>query len=266
MTATRLAYDAYLDHITSESRRFRDVLARTDPDARVPTAPDWSASDLLGHLGHVQHFWYDVVATRPQPPSGEEPTPPSGFAERLDYFDEWSARFADLLRTTDPDEPAWNWSGTEQTVSFTFRRQAHEALIHRLDAEIAAGEVTPLHPLLALDGVDEVIDLMYGGAPEWATFTPLPRYVELRASDLGRSVWARLGHLDGTTPDGTTRTAEPDLRRAEDPRRPADATVTAPAADLDAWLWHRRGQDAVEVAGDPETLDHVGQILDQPIQ
>ena len=46
------------------------------------------------------------------------------------------------------------WS-TEQTVGFPFRRQAAEALIHRLDAEQTADRVTLLDPELAADGVDE---------------------------------------------------------------------------------------------------------------
>ena len=56
------------------------------------------------------------------------------------------------LERADPAEPAWSWSA-EQTVGFTFRRQAHEALIHRLDAEQTAGDVTPLDAALASDGV-----------------------------------------------------------------------------------------------------------------
>ena len=47
----------------------------------------------------------------------------------------WSRR----SRRADPAEPAWTWSA-EQTVGFTLRRQAHEALIHRLDAEQTAGD------------------------------------------------------------------------------------------------------------------------------
>ena len=41
----------------------------------------------------------------------------------------------------------------DKTVGYIRRRQAHEALIHRLDAELTAGAVTPLDPDLAADGV-----------------------------------------------------------------------------------------------------------------
>jgi len=36
--------------IRAEAQRFADVLAATAPDARCPTCPEWSASDLLWHL------------------------------------------------------------------------------------------------------------------------------------------------------------------------------------------------------------------------
>ena len=44
----RLEYPTYLDHIRTESARFRAALADCDPSARVPTCPDWDAADLLG--------------------------------------------------------------------------------------------------------------------------------------------------------------------------------------------------------------------------
>ena len=62
-----LPFPAYLDHIRTESARFREVLADCDPAARVPACPDWDAADLLWHLTTVQAFWAKVVSTRPEP-------------------------------------------------------------------------------------------------------------------------------------------------------------------------------------------------------
>ena len=50
-------------------------------------------------------------------------------------------------------------------MGFVRRRQAHEALIHRIDAELTAGRRTPVDPLLGADGVDEALRVMYGGVP-----------------------------------------------------------------------------------------------------
>lgn len=44
---TRLAFPDYLDHLRTESARFRAVLTDCDPAARVPACPEWDAGDLL---------------------------------------------------------------------------------------------------------------------------------------------------------------------------------------------------------------------------
>ena len=69
-----------------------------------------------------------------RPDSGPSPT---SYADALTAFDEASSGLVAALRDADPADPAWTWS-KEQTVGFILRRQAHEALIHRLDAELAA--------------------------------------------------------------------------------------------------------------------------------
>ena len=66
---TRLPAETYLDHIRTESARFREVLAGCDPAARVPSCPDWSAADLLWHLATVQRWWAEVVTARPSRPA-----------------------------------------------------------------------------------------------------------------------------------------------------------------------------------------------------
>ncbi len=45
----------------------------------------------------------------------------------------------------------------DKTAGYIARRQAHEALVHRLDAELTVGDRTPLDPRLAADGVDEAL-------------------------------------------------------------------------------------------------------------
>ena len=68
----RLEYPTYLDHIRTESARFREVLTDCDPSARVPTCPDWDAADLLWHLAGVQLFWAKVIRHRPASPDDPE--------------------------------------------------------------------------------------------------------------------------------------------------------------------------------------------------
>lgn len=261
---SRLTSDEYLHHIRTESRRFRDVLAACDPAARVPGCPDWDAADLLFHLGGVQHFWSTIVRQRPEGPEKlEHPDRPATYHGLLAFFDASSAALVAALEEADPAEPAWTWS-TEQTVGFTFRRQAHEALIHRLDAEQAADRETPLDRALSADGVLESLDVMFGGTTPWGTFTPGEGLVRFDLTDAGESVWVRLGRFTGTDPEGTSHD-EDDLAVVEDPGTEPDVVVDGPAAALDAWLWRRRGDDGIAVSGDESVYTRFRAIVDNPI-
>lgn len=267
LAMTLLGTDAYLHHIRTESARFLEVLTSCPPDARVPSCPDWDAADLLWHLGEVQHWWHHVIATRPAAPDAYvDPVRPASYCELLDFFREWHEKFVNELVAADPADAAWSWSARPEhhNVAFTYRRQAHEALVHRLDAELAAGSVTPLPTELAADGVDEALDVMYGGLPSWGHFDGLDKYVEYRITDTGESVWAQLGMFSGSAPDGAEHADEKDQHVVSAPGRAADLVVSGTADALDSWLWHR-GSDGVEIEGDPAVRDHVASVLGNPI-
>ncbi|GGU32799.1 maleylpyruvate isomerase family mycothiol-dependent enzyme [Nocardioides albus] len=271
---TRLTPAAYLDHIRSESARFRAVLADTDPTAPVPTAPEWTATDLLWHVsGVVQHFWTFILETRPAKPTDEtyterEKPADATYDDLLAHFDEINARFIKTLEQTAPEEAAWSWSN-DQTAGFTYRRQAHEILIHRLDAELTAGAVTPLDPALAADGIDEILDIMYGGKPDWATFAGGDHYVRVDAVDTDTQTWVQLGLISGTRPNGDRLEDEPDLSVVSHEEIPAgtepDVVVEGTAADLDAWLWRRRDDADIRVTGDKDIYDRFRALTNQPI-
>src|SRR5689334_22834671 len=162
----RLDFSTYLDHIRAESRRFHDVLADCDPAAPVPSCPEWTATDLLWHLVCVQDWWSWCIENRPKSPHTdgyEEPERPASYGDMLEQHAATFGRLVSALEQADPKEEAYTWKDDEQTVGFTYRRQAHEALIHRVDAELAAGvEIAEIDARLAADGVDEVLAVMYG--------------------------------------------------------------------------------------------------------
>jgi len=260
----RLADTTYLDHIRQESLRFRTVLADTDPAARVPSCPDWSADDLLWHLAGVQQWWTTVLRERPRQPDGAAPQRPADRAGLLAFFDQWSEALVTELAAADPAEEAWNWS-EDHTVGFILRRQAHEALIHRLDAELAAGAVTPMDPLLASDGVDEVLAVMYGGLPPWGRWEPLDHHVRVDCTDTDQSVWVRLGIFSGTAPDGTVYADEDDAHVVPDPGTTPDVVVNGTADDLDAWLWRRRDDSRITRVGDEAVYERFLACVNHPI-
>ncbi|MBJ7357453.1 maleylpyruvate isomerase family mycothiol-dependent enzyme [Nocardioides sp.] len=262
-----LPFPTYLDHLRRESARFREVLTDCDPRARVPACPDWDAADLLWHLTTVQAFWAEVVTTRPAPVTEDDVdrlSRPESYGELLTAFDEHSAALLAALASAGPGEQAWHWS-SDQTVGASYRRQAHEALIHRLDAEETAGPVTDLDPTLAADGVLEALTVMYGGCPPWGTITPSDRVVGLRLTDTGDVLHVALARFTGTDPDDGKAYDEPDVAVVPHVDAPL-ATISGTAGDLDAWLWHRGvGRVDVRLEGDESVLSELRAILSHPI-
>ena len=262
---TRLDPPTYLQHIRDESRRFREVLAECDPAAEVPSCPEWRAADLLWHLGEVQHWWTWMVVNRPKGPDDyPEPERPADYAGLLAFYDEQYVALVDALTDVDPDEPAWTWHPDLKTVGFIYRRQAHEALIHRRDAELTARALSPLPADLAADGVDEVLDVMYGGCPPWGSFSPLDHHLRIDLTDTGDQVWVRLGRFSGTDPEGI-RHDEDDLRVVADPGVEPDAVISGTAEALDARLWRRADGADIHLAGDLAIVDRFRTIIHQPI-
>ena len=266
-TTPCIEYPTYLAAIRRESARFGEVLATCDPTARVPSCPDWDAADLLWHLTNVQRFWTGILTSRPAAPDGDPPElpRPATYDAMLAAFAEHSAALADALAGADPADAAWHWAPT-QTVGTSYRRQAHEALIHRLDAEQTAGAVTPLDPDLAADGVLEALDVMYGGdAPDWGRIEPGPHHVRVDLTDLGRSIWTRPGLFFGTEPESGRSYDGPHVQVVADPGTAPAAVIAGTAADLDAWLWRRLDDSVVTITGDPAAHAALRAVIDQPL-
>ncbi len=122
-----------LDTIRTESERSADALATTDPEQKVPTCPEWTASDLLWHLVEVQEFWTAILAggatTEEEVRAIEEAKAPrpEGTDALLARRDSATAALLAQLEQHADEEPAWFWYSAEQTVGVTRRMQTHEA-------------------------------------------------------------------------------------------------------------------------------------------
>jgi uncharacterized protein (TIGR03083 family) len=258
----------YLAHLREDSDRFVSVLHDAPVGGRVPTCPEWSSDDLLWHLGEVQWFWGTIVRDGVTDPQAlGHPDRPADRAGLLAFFDEASKELQGALADVDSGDHRWTWS-TDQTAGFIRRRQAHEALIHRVDAELTAGvDRAPMDPELAADGVDEALRVMFGGTPPWGHTDWEPgATLRVRSTDTDHSWLVTLGAFSGTSPDGRTYEAEPDILVAsEDRGEDAAATVEGSASDLDCWLWGRPTAGHLTRTGEGSVHERFTQIVAQGI-
>jgi len=255
--ARQLAFPVYLDHLAADSARFSEVLRRTPHETPVPTCPDWTAADLFFHLAEVQNFWARIVGrrlTRPEQVDGLTTVRPDDDRDLPGLFAECTQSLQEALRATPPDTVAWTWA-PEQTAGFSYRRQTQEALIHRLDAELTAGERTPLDARLAADGVDEMLSVMYGEPPTDGIFVAATDHVVRFATiDTGDTWTVTVGTY--TDPAGKAGLCLDWL-----PGATPTAEVRGAAADLDCWLWRRPTLGDIDQSGSPATLARLAEML-----
>ena len=271
----------FLVPLAAESARFVEVLAAADPCARVPTCPDWTADDLLWHLTEVQAFWA-AVCEGPVPGGGPvlddagleaveagKPARPDDRDVLLRLAEDTTERLLAALRAATPSTAAWSWHAPDQTIGFTLRRQAHEALVHRVDAELTAGvDLTVPDAALAADGVDELLRVMWGLPDgDWATWTPSDRLVRVETTDTGHVWTLRLGRWSGTGPQSGREFDEATALVVDgvDAGAPV-AVLRGRAADLDLHLWNRLPADPVERSGDPDALADLDEVIGTGIQ
>jgi uncharacterized protein (TIGR03083 family) len=262
----------YAGVIAQESARAADALGQAPSSAPVPSCTDWNAADLAYHLGEVQDFWSQIVAHAPAGPDEADETERRPDAELVPFLRTRTDALLTALGAHQPDEPCWSWSSTGGTVEWVYRRQAHEVLVHRVDAEQAAGlPVTDPGVDLAADGVDEMLAVMVSGLPEWAGFTPDGVRVRLRAADAEREWVVAFGRFHGTSPN-TGKTYDEDCGELvggapwEGEDDDVSATVSGSAWDLDLWLWGRGAPDALALDGDPAAVERLRAIVVESTQ
>jgi hypothetical protein len=230
----------------------RDV----DLDAPVPTCPDWRVRDLVAHTAAV----YQHKATTVADGWVEESPPwPKGVAETtggdvVGVLETSLDALLVVLSNADLTKPTYTWCDHDHTVAWWVRRMAHESLIHAADAIIAGGGAPTSENWLAMDGVDEILEEMMVGAPEWATIKETTRRVDLRAGD---RMWGlRVASWSGTGPtSGTVYADEPAL--IFDSAGSGDATISTDPANLNYWLWGRAILPPGAVDGDGSLAEYV---------
>src|SRR5258708_6197884 len=201
-------YGEYCDALRREGHALYAAARTAGIEAPVPSCPDWTIAELLGHVGRLHRWVTAIVESEGDDPtdhwSNAEPPPPDA---RLDWFDAGVDLVADALLRVDAATEAWSWTD-DRTAGFWARRQANETAVHRWDAQGAAGTVTPVERALAVDGIDE----FFGLIPFWrgaAAVQGAGETIHLHATD-GEGEWLmRLAAGGGVGPPGPAQGGAP---------------------------------------------------------
>lgn len=241
----------FLETIEYDAAAMMAVGTKYPRDTPVPTCPGWTLGDLIEHTGTVHRDKAEIVRggwvdDRPEPPDG-----PDG--DLVEWFGLGVVEMLDVFSTADLSRPTWTWCPHDHTADWWVRRIGHETAIHAADALVSAGQPPRVDPRIAVDGIDEILDEMMIGGPDWGTVTPGEGVVALVGGD--RRWVVRRASFSGTSPtSGTTYTDLPAL--VYDDGEP-DAVVTATPVVLDLWLWGRTELPAGAVTGDEELVTFV---------
>ncbi len=243
----------FLECLERDYRRMHDVVAGFDLSAPVPSCPDWTVKDLVEHTACV--YLHKVAATE----LGKEPDdwPPdlSKYQTPIAAFGDAYAQLTNMFATHEPSDHSGTWYDPDQTVGFWIRRMAQETVIHRRDAELAAGDPTPAAVDLAIDGIAELLDL----------FVSYPTHKwNAECQDGLRPANGDTWLVDGA---GTRWLAEVTMGGVEVSRPghvpKATVRVSGSPSDLLFWLWNRdaASDGKVDVRGEPDAVQRMRALL-----
>lgn len=229
---------ALIEHLEREGTALLATAQRSGPDAEVPSCPGWLVRDLVLHTGNV-HRWAAgyVIGGRNEPvPIGTRTVPDE---ELADWFRTGLYRLAGGLRAADDALECWAFlRGSPSPRAFWARRQAHETTVHRVDAELAAGEeLSPVSREFAADGVDELLTGFHTRTRSRVR-SEKEQVLRVRAVDVPGACWTvRISDGPPRVTRGTAgaETETETSRAAED----CDCAVSGPAGTLYLALWNR---------------------------
>jgi len=252
-----LPAELYYQEIDASSTVLAAIANAADPEAPVPSCPDWTLRQLLTHIGRVHRWAAKIVGTRSADYVDFRSVPdgrlPGDRADRGRWLSEGAARLIAALGEAGDDQ-VWAF-GALVPASFWARRQAHETMVHRADAQLAVGEPIHMRAELAADAIDEWLTVMSGplyGKPDPRAAALSPgRTMHVHATDAelgGTGEWLVRHSADGV--------------HVQSGHGSGDVALSGSAADLLVVLLRRRpvADVAVRVFGDHAVLD---QWLDQ---
>jgi uncharacterized protein (TIGR03083 family) len=158
MTANTPAYSELVTAVRSEGQALLSA-AGLGLDAAVTTCGEWDVAALVRHVATVWLRASTVVSGRATSQPQDRPSLPDGDPLEVgaQVLDDLVTALSDATAAT----PVWTWAENQpDTALFWARRMAHESSVHRFDAQMAHGMAQPVDAELAIDGLDELLDVV----------------------------------------------------------------------------------------------------------
>ncbi|MCQ3814292.1 MAG: maleylpyruvate isomerase N-terminal domain-containing protein [Acidimicrobiia bacterium] len=211
-----------ITRLSNDGQRLIEAASR-DLNAQVPACPKWTNEELLTHMSIV---WTGIAAQVRQTAAARIPwkqLPKQSPQEAL-------TQVVTTLSETDPKTQLWTW-GTDHTVRFFIRRAHLETTIHRVDAEQAVEDQTPVPAADSIDGVDELF-----------TEVLAARERILPSGTLHLHQTDGAGEFMLAAVDGSISVSHEHAK--------GDAAIRATAEELFLCAWGRRSLDGLQLFGD----------------
>ncbi|GLZ38095.1 maleylpyruvate isomerase family mycothiol-dependent enzyme [Actinokineospora sp. NBRC 105648] len=259
---TELTADQARRAIVDHTRRLAESAVAAGPDAAVPTAPKWTTTDLVAHVGQTQNWVAEIIERRISDPTqlpAELAAPPAGPGEWQAWLSESAQRVANACSDDALDAPVFNASGDGRTgARFWLTTMVNEAVVHGVDAATAANRPADIEPAVAAALITNHFTMLT--SPTWAM-------QRSESADAIRGTGQTLQWQATDTADDAGAwfvERQPDGATWQPATQPADVTVTGPAQSLLLTLTRRRPLTAgdatditdITVQGDTDLAQH----------
>ena len=163
-TRPTLDYQAAVDTVRLWADWMAAAAVSAPLDTPVPSCPGWDLGKLVRHTGRVHRYAAALVAQRVTEAPGRDfvdfgcPADDAEPSAWIAWYRAGAETLVAVLGDTPPETPMWSW-GADQHAAFWARRMAHETMVHSVDAHLTVGAEFTIDPALAIDGLDELLEV-----------------------------------------------------------------------------------------------------------
>jgi len=226
----------FLEAIESDSAALLSAAESVPLETPIASCDGWLMRELVAHQTFAWGLATSNVLAGGDKTLPARPKPPGDDDQILEWSNGVRTAMLTALSGADPDAPAWSFVPPYQTAGFWQRRMMSETMIHRWDAQSAAGSIDPLPAERAADAIDEYTEVILGHSGSRSERVYPSQSLHLHCTDTAGE-WTMVGD-DGPNVNVTREHAK------------GDAAVRGQAEGVLLWIWGRPGE--VEVFGDAD--------------